>query len=118
VVEQRQAQDPYGKDPVREAQRRWVERYGRLVAQQLEPYQRYTLLHVGDVQYAYTTYERCVRALRDAWAAGLVPSLGRGGVRGVDLPDLAPRLAGVDSELSGLRRSDTEPRQRRFPPAS
>jgi hypothetical protein len=118
VVVQPQAGDSYGKDPAREAKRSWTERYGPLVAQQLEPYRRYTLLQVGDVQYAYTTYARCVGALREAWRTGLVPSLGRSGVRGVDLPDQAPRLEGVDSDLSGLRRSDTEPRQRRFPPAS
>lgn len=103
---------------MREAKRTWIERYGPLVAQQLEPYGRYTLLQLGDVQYAYTSYERCVHALRDAWNAGLAPALGRGGVRGVDLPDVAPRLQGVDSDLSELRRSDTEPRRRRFPPAS
>jgi hypothetical protein len=117
MVVQRRAQDPYGEDPIREAKRRWVERYGPLVAEQIEPYGRYTLLHVGDVEYAYTSYERCVHALRDAWHAGLVPRLGRGGVRGVDLPEFAPRLQGVDSDLSELRRPDTE-RRRRFPPAS
>jgi hypothetical protein len=117
VVVQRRAEGPFGEDPVREAKRRWIDRYGPLVAEQLEPYARYTLLHVGDVQYAFTTYERCVRALSEAWAAGLAPRLGQGGVPGVELPDVAPRLEGVDSDLSELRRTDTE-RRRRFPPAS
>jgi hypothetical protein len=117
VVVQRQAEGPHGHDPVHEAKRGWVELYGPLLAEQLAPYERYTLLHVGDVQYAYTSYDRCVRALREAWDAGFVPRLGKGGVRGVELSDLAPRLQGVDSDLTELGRADTESR-RRFPPAS
>jgi hypothetical protein len=112
VVLQPKAEDPQGEDRIREVKRRWIERYGPLVAEQLEPYKRYTLLRVGELQYAYTSYERCVQSLGDAWDAGLVPRLGRGGVRGVDLPDVAPRLQGVDSDLGELRPPDVASRRR------
>jgi hypothetical protein len=91
---------------------RWVDRYGALVAEQLESDRLYTLVRIGAAEFAFTRYERYVAALGQAWKAGLVPEA-LPSARGAELPDAAPNLRGVDPDLSDLRRSEVEP-QRRF----
>jgi hypothetical protein len=85
----------------------WVDRYGPLVGEQLQPTQRYSLLRVGAAEFAYSTYERYVSALAQAWDAGLVPQSLRA-VDGAQLLEAAPNLRGVDLDLTGLQASDVE----------
>jgi hypothetical protein len=89
----------------------WIARYGGLVAAQLHPDRRYSLVRVGRVEFAYTTYDRHVAALKQVWAAGLVPEP-LPSVHGAGMLDVAPNLQGVDSDLSELRAGDTERRPR------
>ena len=91
----------------------WLEQYGPLVAEQLEPERRYALVRVGVVEFAYSDYDRYLRALGQTWETGfaadpLPSSLGR------DLPAVAPHLRGVDLDLTDLELSDIEPAGRRF----
>ena len=84
---------------------RWADRYGPLVAEQLRADRRYTLFRIGSSEFAYTSYEGYVRALKRAWALGFVPEP-RPSASGADLLDSAPNLQGVDLDLSDLGRSD------------
>ena len=84
---------------------RWAAAYGPLLAGQLEPARRYSILRVGTAEFAYTGYDQFVQALKQAWAVGLVPEL-RPSALGRDLPDVAPGLRGVDSDLCGLDPTD------------
>jgi hypothetical protein len=86
--------------------------YDPLVADQCHPNERYSVISVGSVQFAYTTYEAHARALNQIWDAGLVPGSAPTAVRGVDLPKVAPKLQGVDLDLSDLTPADVEPRRR------
>lgn len=90
---------------------RWVDRYGALVAELLDPDCRYSLLRIGSAEFAYTTYDAYVRALGEAWSAGLVP-WPLGAVTGAQLLDVAPDLRGVDLDLTNLQASDVEPSSR------
>ena len=80
---------------------RWVAAYGPLLAAQLEPSRRYSILRIGTAEFAYTRYDQYVQALGQAWAVGFVPEP-RPSALGSDLPDAAPGLRGVDSDLCGL----------------
>lgn len=91
----------------------WTQAYGPLVAEQLHPERSYTLVRVGSVEFAYTGYDRYLRALGQAWGAGLVPDPLPSTV-GRDLPTVAPNLLGVDSDLGELSAADVEPSPRRF----
>lgn len=96
--------DPIGSDRrLAELREHWSARYGPLVAMQLEPDRRYSLVRVGSAEYAFTDHDRYVRALRDAWDARLVleplPS-----AMGSELPDVAPNLKAVDPEPDDLRK--------------
>jgi hypothetical protein len=84
-----------------ELRRRWIDRYGPVVAGQLEPDRRYSLVRVGSAEYAYTSYSGYVRALGQAWSTGLVPAPLPSAV-GSELLDVAPNLKGVDSDLDQL----------------
>jgi len=92
----------------------WKEFYEPVVAEQLRPDTRYSIVRLRDVQYAFTTYEAHARALGQIWDAGLLPESGPTAVLGADLPEVAPKLLGVDTDLGDLRRSDFEQRRRRF----
>jgi hypothetical protein len=94
--------------------RKWLELYDPLVVEQLKPEERYSIVRVGGVQYAFTSYEAHVRALHQVWAAGLIPSSGPAAVRGADLPDFAPELKGVDVDLTDIQSADVGQRRRRF----
>jgi hypothetical protein len=84
-----------------ELRERWTRRYGSRVAAQLEPDRRYSLVRVGDDEYAFGDYERFVRALRHAWDSQLafeqLPS-----ALGSDLLDVAARLRAVDPQPGEL----------------
>lgn len=84
-----------------ELRARWTERYGALVAGQLEPDRRYSLIKVGSAEYAYTSYKRHVRALGQAWHLGLVPQPLPSSL-GSELLDKAPNLKSVDADLEDL----------------
>jgi hypothetical protein len=90
-----------------ELRRRWIDRYGRLVAAQLEPDRRYSLIRVGSAEYAYTSYSHHVRALGQAWSSGLVPEP-LPSTLGSELLDVAPNLKGVDADLDDVRAGDVE----------
>jgi hypothetical protein len=98
----------HGDRDLPELRARWIDRYGPLVATQLEPDHRYSLMTVGGAEYAFTDYVRYVRALRRVWISGLIPEP-LGTVAGSDLVDVAPNLRAVDpdpEDLGGrIRRS-------------
>jgi hypothetical protein len=91
---------------------RWIDRYGPVLAEQLQPDQRYSLVRLGAVEFAYTTYDGYVRALGQAWSAGFVPQP-LGLVEGSKLLEVAPNLRALDADLSDLQPSDVE-RSSRF----
>jgi hypothetical protein len=96
---QPQNPDPIGGD-VRLARlrERWTARYGARVAAQLEPDRRYSLVKVGAAEYAFTSYDRYVAALKHVWSAELVPEP-RPSAVGTELLEVAPNLVGVDPDL-------------------
>jgi hypothetical protein len=91
---------------------RWIDRYGPVLAEQLEPDRRYSLVRLGAAEFAYTTYDRYIHALAQAWRAGFVPQP-LGSVEGSRLLEIAPNLRAVDADLSDLQASDVE-RSSRF----
>ena len=91
---------------------RWTDQYGQALAGRLEPERRYSLLRVGATEFAYTTYEKYVRALDQAWAAGFVPEQ-LGLVEGSKLLDVAPNLRDIDADVADLQASNVE-RSSRF----
>jgi len=109
--------DPHNHDPIgsdrqlAELRERWTARYGPLVAAQLKPDRRYSLVRVGSAAYAFTNYDRYVHALSDVWGSQLVPET-LPSVVGSKLLDVAPNLQAVDPDLDDLRRSDAERRSR------
>jgi hypothetical protein len=91
---------------------RWIDHYGARVADQLAPERRYSVLRLGASEFAYTSYDAYVRALGEAWTAGLIPQL-LGVIAGDRLLEVAPNLRAVDADLTNLRASDLE-RSSRF----
>lgn len=79
--------------------------YGQLLASQLEPSRRYSIVRIGMAEFAYTRYNQLVEALGQAWALGFVPE-SRPSVLGRDLPDAAPELRGIDVDLTRLEPGD------------
>jgi hypothetical protein len=92
---------------------RWVKLYGPLLAARLSAHRRYSLVRVGSVEFAYTDSDGFVRALQQIWEAGFVPEP-RPSCLGTELPHIAPRLRGVDCDLSDLTPADLDPPNRRF----
>jgi hypothetical protein len=92
---------------------RWIELYGELVAAQLKADRRYTLIRLGSADFAFTDTDCYLRALGQAWDAGLVPQP-RPNTLGSRLPEVAPNLQGIDLDLGDLTASDVEPTPRRF----
>jgi hypothetical protein len=76
---------------------RWVAQYGPVVALQLEPQRRYSIVRIGAVEYAFTDYDRYARALRRIWDARRMPEP-LGSAAGSDLLDIAPNLQAVDPD--------------------
>lgn len=91
--------DPPATDqPAAPLRERWVARYGVEVAGRLEPDRRYSLVRVGDAEYAFTSYDRYVAALKHAWRAGLVPET-LPSASGSRLLEVAPNLRAIDPDL-------------------
>jgi hypothetical protein len=91
---------------------RWIDHYGPLLAGQLHPECRYSVVRIGTAEFAYTSYNAYVRALGQAWRAGFIPHP-LGAVAGERLLEIAPNLRGVDADLTSLQASDVE-RSSRF----
>jgi hypothetical protein len=89
----------------RQLRDRWRAVYGPDVAEALDSDTRYSLVRVGEVDYAYTDYNAYVRALGQIWAAGLVADHCTGAV-GAELLDAAPNLRGVDLDLADMNPAD------------
>jgi len=68
---------------------------------QLEADRYYSLVRVGAEEYAVTSYERYVAALKHTWSEGLVAEP-RPGVVGSELLEAAPDLRAVDPDLDSL----------------
>jgi hypothetical protein len=79
-----------------------------LLARQLEPFRRYSIVRVGSAEFAYTRYDQFVQALAQAWDVGLVPEP-RPSALGRELPEAAPLLRGVDLDLATVDPADTVP---------
>ena len=92
---------------IAELRRRWAVQYGQLVAGQLEPARRYSLVRVGSAEYAYTSYNRYVEALNRAWSLGLVPDP-LPNTLGSELLAVAPNLKGVDADIDVPQAPDVE----------
>jgi hypothetical protein len=92
----------FGKERSKQhAERRWREAgYPREVTERLRWDRRYSVIWVGESAYAFSDHEGYVAALGAAWAAGFVPRHGPSFVSGIDLPDVAPSLRGVDIDLT------------------
>jgi hypothetical protein len=99
--------DPSHHQPVEserllaELRERWMAQYGPRVAAELEPDRRYSLVRVGSAEYAFTEYDRFVRALHHTWDSQLVPEH-LPSVTGSELLDVAPNLQAVDPDLDDL----------------
>jgi hypothetical protein len=96
--------DHLGSDArVTQLRERWIARYGAGIAAQLEPDRRYSLVKVGAAEYAFTSYERYVAALKHVWSAELVPEP-LPSVVGSELLEVAPNLRAVDPDLDDRSR--------------
>jgi hypothetical protein len=82
------------------------------LAQKLESHRRYSLVRVGAVEYAFSSYEGYTRAMGEIWSAGLVPEP-LPSTLGADVPSVAPHLRDVDPDLGDLTAADVR-RPRRF----
>lgn len=93
----------FGEDRRRahEAKERWEDAgYSPELIARLRWDRRYAIVRIGDAEFAFSDHERYVAALRRAWTAGLVPNHGPSSVLGIDLPDAAPSLRGVDLDFA------------------
>jgi hypothetical protein len=72
---------------------------------------RYSVVRVGEADFAFSDHDRFVAALGYVWDAGLVPEP-RPSVTHPELRTM-PNLRGVDVDLADLVRSDVE-RDKRF----
>lgn len=91
----------------------WAAQYGPLVAEQLRPNARYTLIRIGAAEFAFTDLDRYLRGLGQAWEAGFVPDP-LPTATGRELVETAPNLRGVDLNLTDLTEADVAPPRRRF----
>jgi hypothetical protein len=110
---QHRADSPLGEERAKEMRRTWLELYGPVIAERLEPHRRYALIRVKAAQFAFSAYDAYTRALGEVWAAGLVPEP-MPSTLGADLADAAPNIRALDPDLADLRPSDVEPGPRRF----
>jgi hypothetical protein len=102
--------DRLGSDPrAARLRERWTARYGAAVASRLEADRRYSLIKVGEAEYAFSSYDRYVAALKHVWSAELVPEPLPSAV-GSELLEVAPNLRAVDPDLDDLRAADLHDR--------
>src|SRR5215216_3347637 len=84
----RNPEGPGSDPPVARLRERWIARYGPVLGVQLEADRYYSLVRVGAEEYAVTSYERYVAALKHTWSEGLVAEP-RPGVVGSELLEAA-----------------------------
>jgi hypothetical protein len=102
--------DPIGSDPrLARLREGWIARYGPDVAARLEPDRRYSLVKVGAAEYAFTTYDRYVAALKRVWSAEQVPEP-RPSALGSELIEVAPNLRAIDPDLDDLPAAGVDDR--------
>jgi hypothetical protein len=102
--------DELGGDPrLARLRERWIAQYGAGVAARLEPDRRYSLVEVGATQYAFTSYDRYVAALKHVWSADQVPEP-RPSALGSELIEVAPNLCALDPDLDDLRAAGVDDR--------
>jgi hypothetical protein len=68
------------------------------IARRLEPDRRYSLVRVGDAEYAFTSYDRYVAALKHVWREGQIPEA-LPSATGSRLLEIAPNLRAIDPDL-------------------
>jgi hypothetical protein len=93
---------------IEEAHRRLREIYGAEIASRVRPDVRYSIIRIGESEFAFSDYDGYVAALRAAWAAGLVPDHGPSSVLGIDLPAVAPGLRDVDPDPAACGSPDPD----------
>ena len=71
--------------------------YAQPLIASLEAGRSYAIVDLGRAQFAFSDYDCFVVALKAAWRSGLAPDHGPGPVLGIDLPEVAPSLEGVNS---------------------
>jgi hypothetical protein len=92
---------------------RWLEAgYPPEVVERLRWDRRYSIIRVGESEFAFSDYDGYVAALDAAWAAGFVPDHGPSRVRGIDLPDVVRSLRGVDIDLAATDSPGLSPETR------
>lgn len=90
---------------VREAEKRWRDAgYPDQVIARLRWNRRYSIIGIGASKFAFSRHADYVAGLRAAWAAQIVPNHGPSSILGIDLPEVAGSLRGVDIELSPRNR--------------
>jgi hypothetical protein len=97
----------FGADEERavEAAKRWREAgYPDQVIERLRWNRRYSIIGIGQSEFAFSRHADYVAGLRAAWAARIVPNAGPSSILGIDLPDVSKSLRGVDIELSSRSR--------------
>jgi hypothetical protein len=88
------------RDRTEEARRRWQQAgYPEEVIARLRWDQRYSIIGIGEAEFAFSRYEDYVAGLRAAWAARLVPRYGPSSLLGIELPKFVGDLRGVDIEF-------------------
>ncbi len=92
-----------------EAEQQWRQIYDPEVVERLRWDRQYWLVRIGGSEFAFSSFDGYVAALKDVWAAGLIPDHAPGPVRGIDLPAAAPRLSAIDDELTPLLAHGPEP---------
>jgi hypothetical protein len=89
------------RDRTAEARKRWEEAgYPEEVIARLRWDKRYSIIGIGEAEFAFSRYDDYTAGLRAAWAARLVPRHGPSSLMGIDLPHFVTHLRGVDIELS------------------
>jgi hypothetical protein len=95
------------------AEERWREAgYDPEVVERLRWDRRYSVFWIGESAYAFSDHDGYVAALAAAWSAGFVPRHGPSFVRGIDLPEVAPSLRGVDIDLTSTDSPGLRPETR------
>jgi hypothetical protein len=91
----------------REASERWREAgYPSQVVEKLDWKRRYSIIRIGASEFAFSRHDAYVAGLQAAWAARIVPEHGPSSIMGIDLPEVARSLRGVDIDLSSTDQSE------------
>jgi hypothetical protein len=95
------------------AEQRWQQAgYPLEVVERLRWDRRYSIIRIGESDFAFSGYDGYIAALSAAWEAGFVPHHGPSRVRGIDLPEVASSLRGVDIDLTSKDSPGLSPETR------